>query len=50
MYFDEPAERFEPMPGALNVVLGASALLVIFFFAYPAPLVAAANVAAKSLF
>ena len=50
MYFDEPAEPFEPMPGALKAVLGVSALLVIFFFAYPAPLVAAANAAAKSLF
>ena len=50
MYFDEPAESFEPMPGALRVVLGASGLLVILFFTYPAPLVAAANAAAKSLF
>jgi len=50
MYFDEPAEKFEPMPGALQGVLAISGLLVIFFFAYPAPLVAAANAAAKSLF
>ncbi len=50
MYFDEPAENFEPMPGALQGVLAISGLLVIFFFAYPAPLVAAANAAAKSLF
>lgn len=50
MYFDEPAERFEPMPGALQGVLAVSGLLVILFFTYPAPLVAAANVAAKSLF
>ncbi|GAB4231163.1 MAG: NADH-quinone oxidoreductase subunit NuoN [Methyloligellaceae bacterium] len=50
MYFDEPAEQFEPMPGSLRVVLGVSTLLVMFFFVYPAPLVAAAGAAAKSLF
>lgn len=50
MYFDEPAEKFEPMPGSLQGVLAISGLLVIFFFTYPAPLVAAANIAAKSLF
>ena len=50
MYFDEPAGTFEPMPGALKVVLGVSGLLMILFIAYPAPLVAAAAAAAKSLF
>ena len=50
MYFDEPAERFEPMPVSLMSVLGASGVIVIFFVVYPAPLVAAAEVAAKSLF
>ena len=41
---------FEPMPGALKVVLGVTGLFVILFFVYPAPLVAAAAAAAKSLF
>jgi NADH-quinone oxidoreductase subunit N len=50
MYFDSPAERFEPMPVALKSVLGVSGVIVIFFVAYPAPLVDAAEVAAKSLF
>jgi NADH-quinone oxidoreductase subunit N len=50
MYFDEPVERFEPMPGTLAAVLGASGLLILLYFVYPAPLVAAAGVAAKSLF
>jgi len=50
MYFDDPVERFEPMPGTLAAVLGASGLLIMFYFVYPAPLVAAAGVAAKSLF
>jgi len=50
MYFDAPAERFEPMPGVLATVLGASGLFVLVFVAYPAPLVNAAATAAKSLF
>jgi len=50
MYFDEPVEAFEPMPTPLVVVLGASGLLILFYFVYPAPLVSAAEVAAKSLF
>jgi NADH-quinone oxidoreductase subunit N len=50
MYFDEPAERFEPMPGVLATVLGGSGLFVLLFVAYPAPLVSAAATAAKSLF
>ena len=50
MYFDEPAEAFEPMPGALKSVLAVSGILVLLFFLYPAPLVAAADTAAKALF
>jgi NADH-quinone oxidoreductase subunit N len=50
MYFDEPAPRFEPMPGTLRVMLGVSGLFVILFFVYPSPLVNAATAAAKSLF
>jgi NADH-quinone oxidoreductase subunit N len=50
MYFDEPARSFQPMPGLLRLVLGLSGLANILFFAYPAPLVGAATVAAKSLF
>jgi NADH-quinone oxidoreductase subunit N len=50
MYFDEPVEGFQPMPGLLRLVLGISGLINILFFAYPAPLVGAATVAAKSLF
>ena len=38
------------MPGALKFVLGVTGLFMILFFAYPAPLVAAAAAAAKSLF
>jgi NADH-quinone oxidoreductase subunit N len=50
MYFDEPAERFEPMPGLLATVLGISGLFILLYFVYPAPLVTVAEAAAKSLF
>ena len=50
MYFDEPAKGFEPLPGTLGLVLSLSGVLVLFFFLYPAPLVAAAGAAANSLF
>jgi len=50
MYFDEPVKGFESMPGALRLVLGVSGLAVMLFFAYPAPILDAATVAAKSLF
>ncbi len=50
MYFDEPAPRFEPMPGEQVAVLAVSGLFNVLFFVYPAPLVDAASAAAKSLF
>jgi NADH-quinone oxidoreductase subunit N len=50
MYFDEPVQGFQPMPGLLRLVLGIMGLANILFFVWPAPLVGAASVAAKSLF
>jgi len=50
MYFDAPAEGFEPMRGVLAAVLGVNGLFILFFFLYPAPLVNVAGAAAKSLF
>jgi NADH-quinone oxidoreductase subunit N len=50
MYFDEPATRFDPMPGALRGVLTVSGVLVILYVVWPAPLLRAASAAAKSLF
>jgi NADH-quinone oxidoreductase subunit N len=50
MYFDEPAKKFQNMPGLLRIVLGVSGLINILFFVYPAPLLGAATAAAKSLF
>jgi NADH-quinone oxidoreductase subunit N len=38
------------MPGLLRLVLGVAGILNIVFFVYPAPLLGAATVAAKSLF
>ncbi len=50
MYFDEPHKSFEPMPREQVLVLGVAGLFNLLFFAYPAPLLNAATVAAKSLF
>src|SRR4029077_2881939 len=50
IYMDEPAGAFLPMAYELRIVLGISGLFVILFFVYPAPLLAAAQTAAKSLF
>ncbi|MEA2936056.1 MAG: NADH-quinone oxidoreductase subunit [Variibacter sp.] len=50
MYFDEAAERFEPMVLELKVVLGVSGLFNLLFFVYPSPLLDVATTAAKSLF
>ncbi|WGD31453.1 NADH-quinone oxidoreductase subunit NuoN [Ancylobacter sp. WKF20] len=50
MYFDEPAPAFEPMPSELRAVLAISGLFTILLFVYPAPLLAAAGVAARALF
>ena len=50
MFFDEPAEAFQPMPGLVQLVLGVAAAFVILFSLYPAPLIDAAARAAQSLF
>ena len=50
MYFDEPVDAFDPMPTELKAVLAVSGLFTIFYFVYPAPLIEAASVAARSLF
>lgn len=50
MYFDEPKEAMEPMRVELRVVLAVAGIFNLLFFVYPAPLVNAATVAAKSLF
>jgi NADH-quinone oxidoreductase subunit N len=50
MYFDEPAEAFEPMPVSLQVMLGVCGLFNLLFFVYPGPLIRHAGIAAQSLF
>ena len=50
MYFDAPAESFErPIGGAMTLVMGAAGVFTLFFFVYPAPLVATAQAAAEAL-
>ncbi|MFP6730952.1 MAG: NADH-quinone oxidoreductase subunit NuoN [Alphaproteobacteria bacterium] len=51
MYFDEAADPFDsPMGREVSVIVGATALFVLFFFVYPAPLLQGAQAAATALF
>jgi NADH-quinone oxidoreductase subunit N len=50
MYFDAPAERFDPRPASLSLVVAVTGLFTGFFFLFPAPVVAAAQAAANVLF
>jgi NADH-quinone oxidoreductase subunit N len=50
MYFDEPVQNFDSMPGLLRLTLAVAGVINLLFFAWPAPLLNAANAAAKSLF
>ncbi|KAB2884726.1 MAG: NADH-quinone oxidoreductase subunit NuoN [Pseudorhodoplanes sp.] len=50
IYFDEPAKSFEPMPGDQAIILAAAGLFNLLFFVYPAPLLDAATLAARSLY
>ncbi|WP_298728303.1 NADH-quinone oxidoreductase subunit NuoN [uncultured Ferrovibrio sp.] len=51
MYFDEAAEPLaKPVRGELGVVMTVTGLFTILYFVWPAPLLAAAQTAAKALF
>ncbi len=50
MYFDDPAPQFDRAPFALRAVLATTALMLLFFWVYPSPVMNAATAAAKSLF
>ncbi len=50
MYFDEPAGAVEPARPELRLVLAVAGLFNVLYVVYPAPLVSAATLAAKSLF
>ena len=50
MYFDEPVEGFDtPVGGEMKLIQAASGLLILFFFAFPTPLLASAEAAIKAL-
>ena len=49
MYFDAPAERFDPMDAPIAAVLAVSGSFTLLYFVYPAPLVAVAEAAARSV-
>jgi len=50
MYFDEPADAFQPLARGPGFVLGVTSAFTLLFFVAPGPLVAAADAAAKALF
>jgi NADH-quinone oxidoreductase subunit N len=50
MYFDEPAEAFEPMTSEVKTVIAISGIFVIGFAIFANPIVALAESAAASLF
>ena len=51
MYFDEPVAAFDrPIGAELRAVLVVTAVLTLFFFAFPGPLSGAAQAAAAALF
>lgn len=50
MYFDAPTERFDARAPSLSFVAAGTALFTTFFFLFPAPVVSAAESAARALF
>jgi NADH-quinone oxidoreductase subunit N len=50
MYFDEARAPFEAMSLDLRLVLGVTSAVILLFWIVPAPLVRAAEAAARSLF
>jgi NADH-quinone oxidoreductase subunit N len=50
MFFDAAAEPFLPMPGLTKLVYGLAGLFVMLYVVFPAPLVRAAEAAAKALY
>lgn len=49
MYFDEAAPAFDTMPPSLSFAAAATGLFTGLFFVFPAPIVAAAEAAARAL-
>jgi NADH-quinone oxidoreductase subunit N len=50
MYFDAPVEAFDRRSASLSFVVAATGLFTAFFFLFPAPVVDAAEVAARVIF
>ena len=51
MYFEDAIESFDrPIGREITLILGSTAVVTLFFFAYPAPLLNGAAVAAAALF
>jgi NADH-quinone oxidoreductase subunit N len=50
MFFDAPRERFAAIQPKAGLVMGVTGLFVLFYVAWPAPLVDAAGAAVRSLF
>jgi NADH-quinone oxidoreductase subunit N len=51
MYFDEPVEAFDrPIGREMGLILTATALIILFFFLVPGPILNGANAAAAALF
>ncbi|MFD2678330.1 NADH-quinone oxidoreductase subunit NuoN [Camelimonas lactis] len=50
MFFDEPKEALDPMPGAAKLVLALSSIVTVGYFVAPALLNVVAVAAAKTLF
>lgn len=49
MFFDEPSEPFEKVPGHIRLVMWVSCLFVLAFVVLPSPLINAASTAVRSL-
>ena len=50
MFFDEPKERFLDVPPKVGAIMAVSGLFVLLYVVWPAPLVKAADAAARTLF
>ena len=50
MFFDPPKESFLAVPSKAAVVMGVAGLLMLFYVVWPAPLIDAADAAARTLF
>jgi NADH-quinone oxidoreductase subunit N len=51
MYFDEPKGAFDrPIGREMEAVLVLSAVVILFFFVFPGPIVSAADAATAALF